>query len=165
MPSESSSRSDAGSIGGEAADARREDRPPEAAWGRLRLWLERGASGYWLRDAETGDAVRWDDERLRVVKLAGASYRGEALQDDAFAPGRRLALVREPDNEHDSNAVAVWDAEQRLQGGYVPAEIAPELHGDEQALALWEFRDEEGRRIGLRVLLAPANAWIQEPRA
>jgi HIRAN domain len=165
MPSESSSRSDAGSIGGEAADARREDRPPEAAGGRLRLWLERGASGYWLRDAETGDAVRWDDERLRVVKLAGASYRGEALQDDAFAPGRLLALVREPQNEHDSNAVAVWDAEQRLQGGYVPAEIAPELHGDEQALALWEFRDEEGRRIGLRVLLAPANAWIQEPRA
>jgi hypothetical protein len=93
MPSESSSRSDAGSIGGEAADARREDRPPEAAGGRLRLWLERGASGYWLRDAETGDAVRWDDERLRVVKLAGASYRGEALQDDAFAPGRRVALV------------------------------------------------------------------------
>ena len=28
---------------------------------RLRLWLERGESGYWLRDAETGDAVRWDD--------------------------------------------------------------------------------------------------------
>ena len=63
---------------------------------RLRLWLERGESGYWLRDAATGDAVRWDDERLRVVKLAGASYRMEALQDDAFAPGRRLALVREP---------------------------------------------------------------------
>ena len=61
---------------------------------RLRLWLERGASGYWLRDAATGEAVRWDDGRLRVVKLAGASYRVEALQDDAFSPGRRLALVR-----------------------------------------------------------------------
>ena len=34
--------------------------------------------------------MRWDDPRLRVVKLAGASYREEALQDDAFAPGRRL---------------------------------------------------------------------------
>ena len=40
---------------------------------RLRLWLERGESGYWLRDAATGKAVRWDDERLRVVRLAGAS--------------------------------------------------------------------------------------------
>jgi hypothetical protein len=132
---------------------------------RLRLWLEPGASGYWLRDAQTGDAVRWDDERLRVVKLAGASYRMEALQDEAFAPGRRLALVREPDNEHDPNAVAVWDADRRLQAGYVPAEVAPDVRSDEQALALWEFRGEDGQRIGLRVLLAPADAWIQEPRS
>jgi hypothetical protein len=87
------------------------------------------------------------------------------LQDDAFAPGRRLTLVREPENEHDPNALAVWDAERRLQGGYVPAEVAPELRGDEQAVSLWEFRDEQGARIGLRVLLAPADAWIQEPRA
>ena len=132
---------------------------------RLRIWLERGESGYWLRDAATGVALRWDDPRLRVVKLAGSSYRLDALQDDAFAPGSRLALVREPENEHDPNAVAVWDAERRVQGGYVPADVAPELRGDEQAVSLWEFRDEERRRVGLRILLAPADAWIQEPRA
>jgi HIRAN domain-containing protein len=132
---------------------------------RLRIWLERGESGYWLRDAATGDAMKWDDPRVRVVKLAGSSYRAEALQDDAFAPGRRLALVREPDNEHDSNAVGVWDAERRLQAGYVPAEVAPELRGDEQAVSLWEFRGEDGSRIGLRILVAPADAWIQEPRS
>ena len=154
MPAESSSPSEAGSGGGQAAGAP----------GRLRLWLERGESGYWLRDAATGAALKWDDPRLRVVKLAGSSYRLDALQDDAFAPGRRLALVREPENEHDPNAVAVWDAERRLQGGYVPADVAPELRGDEQAVSLWEFRDEEGRRVGLRVLVAPAAAWIQEPR-
>jgi hypothetical protein len=142
MPSGSSSRSD-----------------------RLRLWLERGESGYWLRDAATGDAVRWDDERLRVVKLAGASYRVDELQDDAFAPGRRLALVPEPENQHDPNAIAVWDAERRVHAGYVPAEIAPSMRGDEQAVSLWEFRDDDGRRIGLRVLLAPPDAWIQEPRS
>jgi hypothetical protein len=101
---------------------------------------------------------------VRVVKLAGASYRADALQAEAFAPGRRLTLVREPENEHDPNAIAVWDAERRLQGGYVPADVAPELRGDEQAVSLWEFRDEQGARIGLRVLLAPADAWIQEPR-
>jgi HIRAN domain-containing protein len=131
---------------------------------RLRIWLERGESGFWLRDAATGEAMKWDDPRVRVVKLAGASYRGDALQDEAFAPGRRLALVPEPENEHDPNAVAVWDAERRLQAGYVPAEVAPELRGDEQAVALWEFRGEDGRRIGLRILLAPARAWVQEPR-
>ena len=141
MPPESSSRSD-----------------------RLRIWLERGESGYWLRDAESGDALKWDDERLRVVKVAGASYRLDELQDDAFAPGRRLALVREPENEHDPNAIAIWDADRRLQVGYVPAEIAPELRADEQAVSLWEFRDDDGLRVGLRVLLASADAWIQEPR-
>ena len=144
MPAESSSRSDAA---------------------RLRIWLERGESGFWLRDAATGAALKWDDPRFHVVKLAGASYRLDALQDDAFAPGRRLALVREPDNEHDPNAVAVWDEGRHVQGGYVPADVAPGLRGDEQAVSLWEFRDEEGRRVGLRVLLAPAEAWIQEPRA
>jgi HIRAN domain-containing protein len=131
---------------------------------RFRIWLERGESGFWLRDAATGEAMKWDDPRVRVVKLAGASYRGDALQDDAFAPGRRLALVPEPENEHDPNAVAVWDAERRLHAGYVPAEVAPELRGDEQAVALWEFRGDDGRRIGLRILLAPAAAWVQEPR-
>ena len=140
--------------------------PPEGSWSseRLRVWLERGESGYWLRDAASGEAMKWDDPRVRVVKLAGVSYRADALQDDAFAPGRRLALVREPENEHDPNAVAVYDAERRLQAGYVPAEVAPELRGDEQAVSLWEFRGEDGRRIGLRVLLAPADAWVQEPR-
>jgi hypothetical protein len=132
---------------------------------RLRVWLERGGSGYWLRDASTGDAIKWDDPRLRVVKLAGVSYRAGELQDDAFAPGRRLALVREPENVHDPNAVAVWDADRRVQGGYVPADVAPELRGDEQAVSLWEFRDEEGTRVGLRVLIVPADAWVQEPRA
>ena len=131
---------------------------------RLRIWLERGESGYWLRDAATGEAISWRDSRLHVVKLAGSSYRLDALQDEGFAPGRRLALVREPENEHDPNAVAVWDAGRRLQGGYVPAELAPELHGDEQAVSLWEFRDDDGRRAGLRVLIAPEGAWIQEPR-
>ena len=131
---------------------------------RLRLWLERGESGYWLRDASKGDAVSWSDPRLRVIKVAGTSYRLEALQEDAFAPGRRLALVPEPDNEHDPNAVGVWDAERNVQVGYVPAEIAPDLRGDEQAVSLWEFRGDGGERIGLRVLIAPADAWIQEPR-
>jgi hypothetical protein len=129
----------------------------------LRLWLERGEAGYWLRDAETEEPVRWSDERLRVVRVAGSSYRADALQDEAFAPGSPLALVREPENEHDPNAVSIWDANRRLQAGYVPAEIAPELEGDEQAVALWEFV-EEGRRVGLRVLIAPKDAWIGTPR-
>jgi hypothetical protein len=134
---------------------------------RLRLWLERGTgengSGFWLRDAESGDPVRWDDERLRVVHVAGSSYRVEALQAEAFAPGARLALVPEPENEHDPNAVGIWDAERRLQAGYVPAEVAPAIDPAAQAVALWEFREGD-QRIGLRVLIAPLDAWIGTPR-
>ena len=164
MPAGDSSSSDAGSADGRAAGARREDPAAEGGGGRLRIWLERGESGYWLRDAASGKALRWDDPRLRVVKLAGASYRLDELQDEAFAPGRRLVLVPEPQNPHDPNAVAIWDAERRLHSGYVPAEVAPGLVGDEQAVSLWEFRDDDGRRVGLRVLLVPADAWVQEPR-
>lgn len=125
---------------------------------RLRLWLERGAAGFHLRDAATGEPVRWEDPRIRVVPVAGVSYRPEALVDSSFDPGRRLALVAEPDNQHDPNAVAIWNDARTLQAGYVPAAVAPELSADEQALSLWRV---EG---GLRVLIVPADAWVGAPR-
>ncbi|HEX5800702.1 MAG TPA: HIRAN domain-containing protein [Gaiellaceae bacterium] len=124
----------------------------------MRLWLERGERGYFLRDAATGAPVRWEDPRIRVVPVAGVSYRAEALEDASFDPGQRLALVPEPQNEHDPNAVGIWNEARTLQLGYVPAAVAPELAGDEQALSLWRV---EG---GLRVLLAPRTAWLGTPR-
>ncbi len=75
----------------------------------------------------------------------------------SFDPGKRLALVAEPANEHDPNAVAIWNAERTLQLGYVPAAVAPELGGDEQAVSLWRV---DG---GLRVLIVPADAWVGLP--
>jgi hypothetical protein len=125
---------------------------------RIRLWLERAPSGFYLRDAATNERVRWEDERIRVVHVAGISYRPEALDDPSFEPGNRLSLVPEPDNEHDPNAVGIWNEGRTVQAGYVPREVAPELAGDEQAVSLWRV---EG---GLRVLIAPADAWIGRPR-
>lgn len=125
---------------------------------RLRLLLERAQSGYRLRDAATGEPVRWEDPRILVIPVAGVSFRPESLDDDSFEPGRRLALVPEPDNEHDPNAVAVWNEERTLQVGYVPRETAPKLSGDEQAVSLWRV---EG---GLRVLIVPPEAWVGVPR-
>ena len=131
---------------------------------RVRLWLERSGAGFRLRDAASGELVRGEDPRIRVIKVAGVSYRLDALQDDAFAPGRRLALVAEPDNEHDPQAIGIWDEERRVQAGYVPAEIARELDPDEwQAVSIWEFF-EDGARGGLRVLLASRDAWLGLPR-
>ncbi|MCP9485618.1 MAG: HIRAN domain-containing protein [Gaiellaceae bacterium MAG52_C11] len=102
--------------------------------------------------------MRWEDPRIRVVPVAGVSYRIEALDDADFDPGRLLALVHEPDNEHDPSAVGIWNEAQTVQLGYVPAAIAPELRGDEQAVSLWRV---DG---GLRVLIVPASAWIGTPR-
>ena len=130
----------------------------------MRLWLERAGDGFRLRDAATEELVRSEDPRISVIPVAGVSYRLEALQDDAFAPGRRLSLVPEPDNEHDPNAIGVWDEARRLQAGYVPADIARGLEPALwQAVSLWEF-SEDGQRAGLRVLLAPRDAWIGLPR-
>jgi hypothetical protein len=98
------------------------------------------------------------------VRVAGASYRVDALQDDGFAPGRRLTLVPEPDNEHDPHAIGIWDEARRAQAGYIPADVARDLDAAEwQAVSVREFF-EDGKRLGLRVLLAPRDAWIGVPR-
>jgi hypothetical protein len=127
---------------------------------RLRLWLERSRDGrgYHLRDAATGDPVRWEDARLRVVAVAGVTFRPEALGDASFDPPARLALVPEPENEHDPHAVGIWNDGRTLQVGYVPRDVAAELRGGEQAVSLWRV---DG---GLRVLIAPPEAWIGRPR-
>jgi hypothetical protein len=127
---------------------------------RLRLWLERDrtGAGYHLRDAATRERVSWDDPRLKVVPVAGVSFRPEAVADGSFDPGARLALVREPENEYDPKAVAVWNEERTLQAGYVPREVAAELDGTEQAVSLWRAGE------GLRVLIAPRGSWIGRPR-
>ena len=86
------------------------------------------------------------------------TFRPGNVDDASFDPGRRLALVCEPENEHDPNAVAIWNEERTLQAGYVPRETAAELAGDEQAVSLWRV---EG---GLRVLIVPPDAWVGTPR-
>jgi len=102
--------------------------------------------------------VRWEDERIRVIAVAGVSFRPEAFADGSFDPGARLALVPEPENEHDPNAIGIWNAEQTLQAGYVPRDVAAELDGSELAVSLWRAGE------GLRVLLVPAGSWVGRPR-
>jgi hypothetical protein len=102
--------------------------------------------------------VRWEDPRIRVVAVAGVSFRTEAVADGSFDPGERLALVPEPENEHDPNAVGIWNEQRTLQAGYVPREVAGELDGTEVAVSLWRLGE------GLRVLVVPAGSWVGRPR-
>jgi hypothetical protein len=96
---------------------------------------------------------------VRVVPVAGVSFRPDAVADASFDPGARLALVAEPHNEHDPSAIGIWNAERTLQAGYVPREVAPELRGDELAVSLWRAGAD-----GLRVLIVPAGSWVGRPR-
>jgi HIRAN domain-containing protein len=112
---------------------------------------------------------RLAESRVEVLKVAGTSYRLDELQDPGFTPGSTLLLRREPDNPHDSNAIGVWNAVGSAQAGFVPRERAAELvrrltSEPLEAFALWEWRDLEGRRCGLRILVAPAEALAERPR-
>ena len=146
----------------------------------LRLILERGSlsgagdeldgRGFFLRAAESGEPLRWQDPRLsevgaQVIRVAGTSFRPDELRDPGFEPGNPLALVREPDNPHDANAISVWNEERTAKAGYVPANVAALLAGFEDlcALSLWEWRGSTGERLGLRAVVYPEGA-VRIPR-
>jgi hypothetical protein len=123
--------------------------------------------GWTFRDRDHDYCIPYDSTRLHelgalVVGGAGISHRLTVAQDPAFAPGRYLELVLEPENPVDPNAVAIWDAQHQLQVGYVPRGYAPEigrrLRAGERlyALCLMEFVSRAGgERRGIRLLIAP----------
>ena len=129
-------------------------------------------SGYQLVDRESGrylarDAPEVVDAGLIVVSVAGAArHHAQALADEgAVALGRPLRLRRDPDNEHDPNAIAVHPEAGIAQLGWVPREVAvdlaPALDAGRPwaAVALRERRaSPRDPRTGLTMLLAPAPA-------
>ena len=50
-----------------------------------------------------------------MFACAPTAPQGNALQDDGFAPGTRVALVPEPENEVDPYAIGIWDLERQVQ--------------------------------------------------
>jgi hypothetical protein len=122
--------------------------------------------GFFIRDARNGQSISYEQlselvPGAVVFNVAGTSYRQDALQGPAFAPGEPVQLVPEPENPHDRNAVAVWDTNRRKHIGYVPADLAPTLghvfRGREPFGATVFFEFLEGkRRMALSVLVAPA---------
>ena len=130
------------------------------------VWL----AGYHVVDAGTGrflsrDAPELAARGLRVCGVAGAGrHHAAALAADAAAPGRPLALRRDPGNEHDANAIAV-DLPGGEQVGWVPREVAAELAPELDAGRPWAavvLREQRASprdpRTGLTMLLAPAAA-------
>jgi hypothetical protein len=127
------------------------------------VWL----AGYTAVDAGSGrylgrDAPELAERGLRTVGVAGAGlHHSSALQSDGAAPGSALELRRDPDNEHDPNAIAVH-VSGGDQVGWVPreiaAELAPQIDAGEpwSALVLREQRTSpRAPRDGITMLLAP----------
>jgi hypothetical protein len=106
------------------------------------------------------DAPELAARGIRVAAVAGARFQAAALDSEAAAPGRRLELRREPDNEHDPNAIAVLAGGERV--GWVPRELAAEIAPSLDAGTPWsavtarEHRPSpRDARTGITMLLAP----------
>jgi hypothetical protein len=124
-------------------------------------------AGYQLVDPASGrylarDAPELTERGLHVVNVAGAGrHHAEAIaSSDAVAPGSRLDLCRDPENEHDPNAIAVLAGGDQV--GWVPRELAAELAPELDAGRPWtavvlreQRRSPRDPRHGLTMLLAP----------
>jgi hypothetical protein len=127
-------------------------------------------AGYHVVDPATGRYVGRGDallaERGRVVAhVAGAAqHHADALASPGAEPGRVLVLRRDPDNEHDPNAVAV-ETDTGEQLGFVPRAVAERLapaldRGRTWSAVVLRERRASPRdpRTGVTMLLAPAPA-------
>jgi hypothetical protein len=93
--------------------------------------------------------------------VAGVHHYPDAAQDESFAPGESLALVADPDNRYDANAIGVWNADRTLQIGHVPAVIVARLPTNERsALSLSEQLDA-GKRTTLRILVSRESVSLR----
>jgi hypothetical protein len=119
--------------------------------------------GYILCDPQTGEPLGDDDFFFRigggfVCDLTHTGRYSLALQQACFDPGETLVLVRGHLGDG-TPAIEVRDSSATKTVGRLPTEVveAIGLHRDgyEAAFSLWEWRNQRGRRCGLRVLLAP----------
>jgi hypothetical protein len=128
-----------------------------------------GGRGFVVVRNSDGQRLQWRTlprkAGLESVNVVGEQYYALALRDQSFAPGRRLTLLRQPQNPFDANAIAVFNSDASLQVGFLPREDAKRLaraldKGTRMdALSIWEVLDH-GRRVQIRVLLVKPNSSI-----
>jgi len=102
---------------------------------------------------------------LESINVVGEQFYSPGIRHPSFAPGSLLSLQREPQNQYDPNAIAVWNADRSVQAGYLPKEDAAR-HARKwgegapiRAYAMWEILQGD-ERVGLRVLLLSEGASI-----
>lgn len=111
--------------------------------------------GYDVRLGRRGKDARF----ALVTKVAGVTYQNPGIRASVFAVGKAVQVRADTHNAFDAHAVGVWDGSGRVQAGYLPKAIAlrvarylargTTLYG----LAVWEWVEPGGQRVGLIVLL------------
>jgi len=78
-----------------------------------------------------------------------------------------VPLIPEPENPHDSKAIAVYNENQTQKAGYVPkeriADVARLLEEEPvRCICIWETVKEK-QRVNIRLLIARHNTRIKLP--
>lgn len=115
------------------------------------FYLKEHEGSYWLAENSTGLLVNVANRALKNLGLWTCKIRGtdHAPGVSAIGPAR---LVREPDNEHDKNAVAIHQNGQRI--GYYNRGMAP---------ALARAMDTGSKLSGYVISVAPAKIIAADP--
>ncbi|MRX42343.1 HIRAN domain-containing protein [Agromyces kandeliae] len=95
---------------------------------RLRLVPYRGE--WWLEETTTGQLVKVANRHLAALGIwtcavRGVKYYGDAAKVASLSPGTPVQLVREPNNPHDANAIAV--VADGLPVGHVNKQMAARM--------------------------------------
>ena len=113
-----------------------------------------------MRDAESGEPVRWSDPRRAVVPVAGASYRAEALPDASFDPAaaagagagaRERARRRTPSRSWNEERVA-------------PGRLRPARESRPSSPATSRPSRCGGSTAASASLIVPRDTWVGRPR-
>lgn len=124
-----------------------------------------------LCEDATGLLVSPSDRRLPAVGVYVSQLRGEAYHQAGcragnFIPGAPVQLVREPDNPHDSYAVAVYDPTGKHKAAYVNKQKARMLtrllDGGEPVAAISIRGTAAGRHCGQVAILAARPAVLDQ---
>lgn len=93
------------------------------------LKLARHEGALWLAERRTGKLVQVENRKLRSLgvwsaKVRGTDYYRAAWKATDIYIGAPVSLVREPNNEHDSNAVAIHGSPDHGALGHVNKQMA-----------------------------------------
>jgi hypothetical protein len=95
---------------------------------------------------------------LYSFNVRGTNYYGAAVKSADLRPGKPVRLVREPDNEHDPNAIAIYAANVRSRIGFVnkqrAARLAKSLDAGEHFTAVSTRGDGPGKDEHTPMILA-----------